>query len=423
MRHPAWLPLMLLALTGAVPSGAQTVDPASELGQFRSLRADGMTALDAGDQAKALESFTQAQAILPDSPSIALLRAQVLLQQKQTGEARAQLMDYLKRGNVLDLGRYSEFNAIWDSALEDQQHLNQVDKGSLQTVASVPDFMIAEAISYAPDTQQVYLSGIRNGKVLALTPDGQSQDVITFRPGVAAYGLGMHDGTLWAATAQSRQTTGYDLTKPVTSKIVAINPADGSITTSISDAGADRRFGHMLAGRDNLYVIDSNAGAVLRLAGYGPTLDMVLPEGYMDSPQGLAESEDGSVLMVSDFVSGLYRIDLKAQTMARLLPPSNANLLGLSSLTRYGHDLIAIQNGFKPNRVLRLHMSDDWLSIESVEELVRSDKLLSQPSQGMVSDNAFVFIAKSQWGHLDDQGNAKTGDPDPVVLGVIKLTP
>jgi hypothetical protein len=48
---------------------------------------------------------------------------------------------------------------------------------------------------------------------------------------------------------------------------------------------------------------------------------------------------------------------------------------------------------------------------------------LSQPSQGVVAGEEFVFVASSQWDHLDDLGNAKTDDPAPAVIGVIKLQP
>ena len=139
--------------------------------------------------------------------------------------------------------------------------------------------------------------------------------------------------------------------------------------------------------------------------------------------EGLAENADATALMVTDFTSGLYRVDLTTGAMARLLPPADGNLLGITSLSRYGNDLIAVQNGLKPNRILRLHMSADWNQVDSVELLLRSPKLLSQPTQGTVAGDEFVFVADSQWSNLDDQGNAKSDTPAPAVIGVIKLKP
>jgi len=423
MRKAGFVSALALAFALTTSSPAQTVDPASDLGRFRDLRAAGMTALDNGDALGALTAFDQAQAILPDSPSIALLKAQVFLKQKRKPEARAMLAGYLKRGNVIDLAKNSDFNAVWDSGLEDQLQANQVPTGTMETIAGLNGLQIVEALAYAPDDKRFLLSAIHSGKIIAVSPEGV-KEVLTFRPGVAAYGLALRDGTLWAATAQSRQTEGYDEKKPVASKIVALNPADGTILKAVSDTGqSDRHFGHLLAGRDDLYVADSAHGEVLRLTGYGDRFETLIPEGYMDSPQGLAESEDASVLMVSDFISGLYRIDLNAGSMGRLLPPADGNLLGITALSRYGNDLIAIQNGFRPNRILRLHMSADWSAVESVEVLLRSDKLLSQPSQGQVADDAFYFVAHSQWGELDDQGNAKSASVEPATVGVIQLAP
>ena len=417
-------PLCFLAfLAVASAAGAQTVDPSSDLGQFRTFRAAGMEALDKGDLATAQDQFDKAAALMPDSPSLLLLKAQVALQRHDKATAHDDLVDYLSRGYVVDLGKNPDFNQVWDSALEDQQNLNQQAVGDMHVATTLPGFSLTDAIAYAPGSSQIFTAGIHDGKIIAVSPQG-SRDVITFRPGVAAYGLGMRDGVIWATTAASRQTTGYDPARAIASKVVTVDPASGQVTMSFTDpAQPDRRFGHLLMGQDDLYVADSTHGEILRLNGYAGQLQVLVPEGYMDSPEGLAENADASALMVSDFVSGLYRIDLAAGTMARLNAPDGGSLLGISSLTRYGDDLIAIETGFKPARILRLHMSPDWMTVQSVEVLLRSDKLLSQPAQGLVDEDHFIFVARSQWDNMDDQGNPVSDKPDPAVIGAIKLTP
>ena len=417
------LSVCCLVAASGVASGAlgQEVDAKSELGQFRSLRSAGMSALDANDLTGAASNLAAASAILPDSPSILLLRTQVALKQKRKADAKAILADYLARGYVLDLGRNGEFNAVWDAALEDQLLANEGAAGAMQVTATLPGFSLTDAMTLAPESGQLYLSGIRTGKISALAAT-ELRDVVTFRPGVAAYGLGLRDGKIWATTAATRQTESFDAKVSVTSKIVEIDPANGQIVASFADT-PDRRFGHLLMGREDLYVIDTTHGEVLRLNGYQGKPQVLIPEGYMDSPMGLAESEDGTVLIVSDFISGLYRIDLTAGSMQRLAPPAEGSTLGFSSIAVYGHDLIAIQNGFKPNRIVRLRMSDDWSQIVSEETLLRSDKVLAQPTQGVVSGDQFVFVAKSQWDNMDDYGNPIKAETDPAVIGAVQLKP
>ncbi len=148
-----------------------------------------------------------------------------------------------------------------------------------------------------------------------------------------------------------------------------------------------------------------------------------MPEGYFDTPEALAENADASVLIVSDFIAGLYRVDLVKGSLTHIKPPEGGSLLGLSQLVRYGDDLIGVETGFKPNRVVRLHMSPDWSAVDREEVLLRSDDALAQPTGGVVEDDHFVFIAKSQWSNLDDRGNALSDSPDPVVIGAIQLQP
>ncbi|ESQ91499.1 hypothetical protein ABAC460_05810 [Asticcacaulis sp. AC460] len=416
---------MLLAATlaacsvlGATGAGAQTVDPNSELGQFRDRRTAGMTALDGGDLATASQRLAQAGVIMPDSPSVLLLRTQVSLQQKRKTEARKTMAEYLGRGYVLDLARHPDFNAIWDADLEDQLASNQSGVGEMHVTATLSGFTLTDAIAYAPTSEQMFLSHVRSGKVTALTAAG-SRDVVSFRPGVAAYGLGLRDNRLWATTAATRQTKTYDPKLTISSKVVVIDPANGQILQSFT-AGDDRRFGHMLMGRDDLYVADITHGEILRLNGYQGELQVLIPEGYLDSPMGIVENEEAGVLIVADFVSGLYRVDLAAGSMMRILPPDNGSTLGFSSISRHGNDIIAIQNGFEPNRVVRLRMSDDWSQIVEVETVLRS-KELSQPTQGLVTGDHFIFVARSQWDNLDGQGNAVNPEPAPAVIGALKL--
>lgn len=411
-----------LLMASLLAGSAHAVDPASDLGQFQAHRAEGMAAFDQNDPTGAMSAFTKAGAILPDSPSILLLKAQVAMKQRKKVEAKAALKDYLKRGYVLDLARNPDFNQVWDAELNDLLELNESPVGEMRVVSNSPGFILAEGLTQTDDGTEVFVSGIRTGTVTAISAKG-GRDVVTFRPGVAAYGLALRDGKLWATTAASRQTETFDPKAKITSKVVVIDPNTGAIDKSFGDSAKSRRFGKLLAGRDDLYVADSEHGEVLRLANYDGTLETLVPEGYMDSPGGMAESEDAASLIVSDFVSGLYRVDLASGGMTRLTPPVDGALLGISYLARHGRDLIAVQTGFKPNRILRLRMSDDWTQVKAVDVLLRSDRSLSQPTQGFVSGDSFTFIAKSQWDNLDARGNPIKPEADPAVIGAIVLTP
>ena len=415
--------LLTLGLVAAGLAGtahAQTVDPTSDLGQFRAAREQGMKALDAHDMTGALAAFDKAQTFIPDSPSILLLKTQAFLAENRKDQAHDELVAYEKRGYVVDIQKNPDFNAVWDSDLEALQAANTRAVGEMHPAANLSGFVLGEGLATGGD--RLYLSGVRNGSVMVVSAQG-AKPLMSFRPGVAAYGLGVHGGNLWAATAASRQTKGYEARADVKSKIVVINPANGAIINSFADAAKDRNFGHILLGRDDLYVADTNHGEVLRLNGYAGAFQVLIPEGYFDTPEAMAENADASALIVSDFIAGLYRVDLVKGTLTHIKPPAGATLLGLSQLVRDGNDLIAVETGFKPNRVVRLHMSPDWSSVDSEEVLLRSEDALAQPTGGVVEDGHFIFIANSQWNNLDARGNPLNETPEPVVIGSIQIDP
>ena len=412
--------LLLSGLAGA--ASAQQIDPSSDLGKFRDYRDTGMKALDHSDPTAAMANFIKAEELIPDSPSILILKAQTAQKQGRLKNAYSFVKQYLNRGYVMDLKANPDFHQFWDETFDERQGENMASQGELTTVSSSPDFAITEGLTYDADAEKFYVSGVRTGTVTALSTKG-AKDIITFRAGVAAYGLGLHDGKLWATTAATRETKGFDPKSTIPSKIVALDPKTGAVVTTISDPDKTRRFGHILAGKDDLYVTDSEHGEVLRLNGYAGTLQSLVPEGYMDSPDALAENSDASVLVVADFISGLYRVDLATGAMQHLTPPQDGSFLGISYLVRYGNDLIGIQTGFKPNRVVKFHMSSDWSQVESEEVLARSATDLVQPTQGVIVNDAFVFVAKSQWDNLDSRGNPIKAQPDNAVIASLHLAP
>jgi hypothetical protein len=415
------LAFCLLMAAGAVPifsAKAQAVDPASDLGQFRAAREQGMKALDARDPSGALDAFTRAAELIPDSPSIYLLKAQAYLAENRKAQAHAELVAYEQRGYIVDLKKNPDFAAVWDGTLDTLQAANTAPVGQMHEAASVPGFTVGESLASSGD--KLYVSGVRNGAVMVVSAEG-AKPLMTFRPGVAAYGLGVHDGNLWAATAASRQTKGFESKANVKSKIVVVNPANGAIVNSFVDTTKERNFGHIALGRDDLYAADTDHGEILRLNGYAGAFQVLIPEGYFDTPEAMVENGDATALIVSDFIAGLYRVDLTKGTLTHLQPPAGGSLLGLSQLVRDGDDLIGIETGFKPNRVVRLHMAPDWSAVTGEEVLLRSDDVLAQPTGAVVEDGHLIFIAKSQWSNFDDHGNALSDSPEPVVIGALTL--
>jgi hypothetical protein len=103
----------------------------------------------------------------------------------------------------------------------------------------------------------------------------------------------------------------------------------------------------------------------------------------------------------------------------RLLPAADGVLaLGIDGLYRVGDDLVGVQNGVEPYRVVRLHLGPGGERIASAEVLERARPDYAEPTLGVVVDGALYYVANSQWERFRDDGTVDSPGElqEPLVL-------
>ena len=74
-------------------------------------------------------------------------------------------------------------------------------------------------------------------------------------------------------------------------------------------------------------------------------------------------SPDGNLLYFADFQRGLFGLDLRNSTAFDVAAPANLNLYGIEGLYQYDGQLVAIQSGIQPQRLMRLKLDDSGRAI------------------------------------------------------------
>ncbi|MDZ4777478.1 MAG: hypothetical protein SGJ23_11900 [Alphaproteobacteria bacterium] len=224
-------------------------------------------------------------------------------------------------------------------------------------------------------------------------------------------------GDLWAASSGTAHG-GDPTAKPA---LIRFDLRNGRVRQIIPAPEGAISFGDVALGPDGtVYVSDSGAGDVLRLRPGATTLEKVVALGGRGSPQGLAVSADARTLVFVGYGSGLHRVDLATGVHTRIETPQGMELRGVDGVVRDDDDLILVQNGIAPPRVLRLELNDDWSTVERLDVLVR-DGGMQEPTGGVVRDGAFVFVSRSQWTDFDGEGKLKTPSPAPAVISRLAL--
>ena len=103
------------------------------------------------------------------------------------------------------------------------------------------------------------------------------------------------------------------------------------------------------------------------------------------------------------------------RAVRRLEPPPNATLIGLDGLVRAPNgDVIAVQNGLRPNRVLRLVLDADGESVVSVTVLESAHLTMAAPALGCVATGGdFYFVGNSGWARFDEAGSGTNAERPP----------
>lgn len=156
--------------------------------------------------------------------------------------------------------------------------------------------------------------------------------------------------------------------------------------------------GDLVVARDgSVYASDPQSGAIYRARPDGTVLDILVPPGAMKSPQGLAFSPDGHRLYVADYGYGIAIVDPRTGRLSRLAARGAVMLDGIDGLIADGADLIAIQNGVSPRRIVRLRLAPGGREVARIDLMERANPGWGEPTLGTLMNGQLLYVADGQW--------------------------
>lgn len=227
------------------------------------------------------------------------------------------------------------------------------------------------------------------------------------------------DGDLWYVSAAIPEYANVDSASNGSTGLFRLDLESGETTVKAVLPKQDEAMvlGDFVFADDNtIYATESLTGALYRYSVDSDEFTQVIAPGTLRSLQGLVLDESGKYLYVADYVSGLYRVQLSDYSMQPVVGDEKINLFGIDGLYRYGNELIAIQNGIRPNRVAAFALGEDGLSVSNTRILARNLPEFDEPTLGTISGDEFLFVANSHWGRFDRDGNLPEALTGPIIL-------
>jgi sugar lactone lactonase YvrE len=293
-------------------------------------------------------------------------------------------------------------------ALADRAAARVPEGGPARVAFSVgPPDLVPEGIA-CDGSGAVFVGSLQHRKVLRVD-GGVARDLVPARAGGLGSVLGMTVDAprrrLWLAHNPGRGDAGGR------SGVRAVGVDDGATQVDVALDGRHLLNDVALSGAGELFVTDSSAGTVWRLAAGGAALERLVPDDSFFYPNGIVWFEARGALVVAD-VSGLHELDPKSGARRRLARGPATGLGGVDGLARHGDSFIAIQNGYRGPRVMRWRFDPRTLAITASERLQGTHPAFHVPTTGCVAGDRYLFIANSYVGERDAAGNFR----DPSIL-------
>jgi len=397
---------MKLAVIAAALFAAATPAPADEKASYDALIASAQEAFRAEDWRALAEALEPAQALRPYSLFLTRNRILAYAMLEEFERATAIAAKAADRGLALKLAGHPGFDALTArpefASVAATMRTNAEPVGVAATALLLDnDGLLPESFASAGRNGPQFVGSVRSGTILRFT-NGEAEGFALANGGV--FDLEIAGDTLWAAVTLRPP---YDI-------LPSDKPKAGLIAYALADAtqksahfipGDGALFGDMEFIPGGIAASDSLVPRVMILRDGSADLAVFAEDPRFVNLQGLAYDGRRGRLFVADYLAGLFSIDVKTGAVAEIANSADAHLGGVDGLYLYKGDLIGIQNGATPQRIVRIRLNkagDDAVALDVIQQGLPDWR---EPTNGKIVGDALHYVATSNWPAYRDDGS------------------
>ncbi|MEZ5682341.1 MAG: hypothetical protein R3E14_13710 [Erythrobacter sp.] len=345
-----------------------------------------------------VEGLQQLARDFPDSGSVRLRLLQPLLAAGETDRLLATLGWLKERGYVFSSTAQEQIPKLVGEEFADAAKSLLISQGETIAASEVIATVAAEAglvesVLMDLDSGRMAVTSVSGRSVWGGRTQGSWQEM---KPDRAANLSGIVfdpvRNTIWAA---SGNIDGGPEVDHGFAGLVEIRPSGDGVRIP-APAGANLSDLHRAAD-GTIFASDPLGGGIYRLRPGEAEIEMLVAPGNFRSPQGLATSADGSLLYVSDYRYGLAIVPLSGGSPKRLATDLPVLLDGIDGLWRNGNELIAVQNGTSPMKIVGLTLSADGMRVVAHRLLEQANPEWTEPLSGYLGRGALYYVGNGQW--------------------------
>jgi hypothetical protein len=335
----------------------------------------------------------------------------------RTGDSRAALSDLrtiarmgVSEAKIATLPDFSDLRSRPDF----QQVLREMSANakpishSRRTLA-IPDAgLLPEDIAYDASRGRFFLTSVREARIVTISAGGR-MSTFAHAPDdwpMLAIKLDAPRHVVWAtevALTGFRSIPRHDWGRSV---VLEFDLGTGRLLRRIEGPRNSQLDDMTLSSAGRLLVCDSNNGGLYVVRGNSSALARLPTNDFVSPMTPVFITADQ--VFVADYVRGIALLDVSSARVTWLSTENQYALAGTDGLYWYRGRLIAIQNGFAPERIVSLKLDRARSQITS-EQIIESGTPNLDPSHGIIVAGSLYFIQNSGWNETTTDGSVRRG--------------
>lgn len=378
-------------------------------------------------QITAVDSLQNLTAEFPNSSSVRLRLLNAHLAEEDAVRALSVAQVLVEDGYAFSPGAIEYLQGIVQTgtvpAWMTTGRLNGEPIEASEVVAEIPASVhLPESVLHDPTTDRLLVTSIVSRGLFVREGEGDWQQVdIPAAGSLAGIAIDQRRGLIWLGSGVVEPTPdpasafrGMIALDRNSLEVRRQVPAPDGISISDIAVGPD----------GTVYGSDPVGGGVYTATMQDSTMSPLIGPGTFRSPQGLAVRPDGRSLFVSDYRYGIAVVTLPSRQVYRLQMEGGALLDGVDGLWLFGNELVAMQNGLSPMRLVAITLGGGPASASGYRVVERNHSGWTEPLGGAISGNSLTYIGTGQWELFGEGGALAEGlEPRPTLVRRVPLVP
>lgn len=253
--------------------------------------------------------------------------------------------------------------------------------------------LIPEGIAYDAATSRLFVGSMRSGVIYVVDAENRSSEfaAVEHAGKLAAIGLEVDNarGILWAIGSAFDTVEGFDADAPMRTGVFGFDLESGELRHKVIGDESFTGFNDVtVAPWGDIYLSGTEAGIVRKGSGVVESLETSMP---IYGSNGITFSADGKHLFLSSYPVGIAVINVRTGEAKWLQAPADTTLYGIDGLYWHEGDLVAVQNGVNPWRLIRMKLDESLTKVTGVRLIEFANDDIG-PTTGAIDGDVIHYV-------------------------------